>query len=75
MSFRARYDGECVAMDDAICAGDEIESDPRGGYSHPECLRAEARQVTCPTCFTIKPCPCDDDVRDLLDQILGPQHG
>lgn len=65
MSFPARYDGYCANnCGHRIHPGDLINRDDDGTLWHERCtpkrdpLTLGPREVVCPDCFLVRPCPC-----------------
>lgn len=69
MSFEARFPGRCDDCGGHIDAGDLIEFSRREGrryLRHVECpddpsVSLRSGESVCPTCFTVRPCECDDE--------------
>jgi hypothetical protein len=63
MEFTARYNGVCTACPERIHEGDLVTYTVDRELVHVDCAAAipvERPTVTCPDCWTIKPCGCDD---------------
>lgn len=85
MAFTARYDGTCpLCQEDITAEVDEIMS-LKGEYVHVDCAADESNarprrggpesQPTveiCPLCHLQKPCGCEGDIRQMVNQVVAP---
>lgn len=65
-TFRAQYGGVCESCEDRIRPGDRVLY-VEDGLIHAACADSDLRvrrrppvEETCPVCWLIKPCGCDD---------------